>query len=473
MIESRRVDSARPLNYDAGSFRDRDGRIFYREGEVFRALSLAALDDWKAVSAQSFFQQAMRDGRIVETSAAPCDAAGQNDEWAGLLRHARIPFISYPYEWTFGMLRDAALLQLELLREALAADMILKDATAYNTQWVGARPTLIDVSSFRRLQPGEPWPGYRQFCQFFLYPLMLQAYRGIPFQPLLRGRLDGIEPETCNRMLSLRDWLRPGVFTHVHLHARLQARYARRGHVPENALPAAGFHKGMIAANVEGLSRLVQRLKWAPDTTVWTDYASRNSYTPDDRRLKEEFVREAVHTKRWRLAWDFGCNTGAFARIAAESADTVVAMDADSTVIEGLYNSLRRDGNTQILPLVNNVADPSPGLGWRGRERGTLADRGQPDLILCLALVHHLVMGANIPLQELLEWLATYRAQLIIEFVPKSDPMVQQLLAGRPDIYSDYDQRLFEDGLNNLFSIERRQAFQGNGRILYFARPRN
>jgi hypothetical protein len=147
-------------------------------------------------------------------------------------------------------------------------------------------------------------------------------------------------------------------------------------------------------------------------------------------------------------------------------------MDADSTVIEGLYNSLRQEGNTQILPLINNVADPSPGLGWRGCERRTLAERGQPDLILCLALVHHLVMGANIPLRELLEWLAAFRARLIIEFVPKSDPMVRQLLAGRPDIYSDYDQPQFEDGLNELFSIERRQTFQGNGRILYFAQPR-
>ncbi|HVV99046.1 MAG TPA: hypothetical protein VHB77_01830, partial [Planctomycetaceae bacterium] len=290
---------------------------------------------------------------------------------------------------------------------------------------------------------------------------------------LLRGCLEGIDPETCDRMFGFRDWLRPGVFTHVHLHARLQARYAGQGHVPEDVLPAADYHKDSITANVNGLIRLMERLRWSPGSTVWTDYAAQNSYAPGDREAKEAFVRDCVGSRRWRLAWDLGCNTGAFSRIAAESADAVVAMDADATVIEQFFNELHGEGNTRILPLVNNVADPSPGLGWRGRERRTLDDRGRPDLILCLALVHHLVMGANIPLRELLEWLADFRAHLVIEFVAKSDPMVQRLLAGRPDIYFDYDLKQFEDGLNEHFFIERQQVLQGNGRILYFARPRD
>jgi SAM-dependent methyltransferase len=394
------------------------------------------------------------------------------EEWAGILKHETVPFISYPYEWSFGMLKDAALLQLELLLAALQEEMILKDASAFNIQWRGTSPVFIDIPSFTRLAPGEPWVGYRQFCQQLLYPLFLQAYKDIPFQPWLRGAIDGIEPEHCKNLMSLRDLLRRGVFLHVHLQNKIQTTYARTESNIRRELAAAGFHKHLIETNAHRLRTLVRKLAWKRTRSVWSDYATANSYSKADHERKVAFVRDVVRTRHWNLVWDLGCNTGVFARIAAENAGYVVAMDADSLAIERLYRALKAERTTTILPLVTNIANLSPNLGWRGLERKGLVERGKPDLTLCLALIHHLVIGANLPLQEFVDWLASLGGDLVIEFVTKDDPMVQTLLRNREDLYGDYEVGYFEQCLSQAFALVQRDPLVSGTRSLYYARAK-
>ncbi|HEY2253179.1 MAG TPA: hypothetical protein VGH74_19030, partial [Planctomycetaceae bacterium] len=402
------------VTFETGSYRDREGRVFYgAAGEILRAMSARALAEWEAVSAAGFFRQGMESGKIVRTARIEHSSVEPHFEgftWAAFLQHDTIPYVSHPYEWTFGMLKDAALLHLELLAAALDEDFTVKDGTAYNVQWVGHRPMFIDVLSFEKLPPGQPWAGYRQFCQTFLFPLFLQAYKDVPFQPWLRGCLDGITPVQCANLMSFRDMLRPGVLKHAWLHAWLEGSERVRESDVRQDLPRAGFNKSLIAANVASLARIIRRLEWNPPDSKWSGYAASNTYSAGDARRKAEFVRTAVMSRRAGLAWALGSNTGEYARIAAENSDCVVAMDADHLAVERLYQSLRRGpsapGNNVILPLVMNFVDPSPNLGWRGQERRDLAERGRPDLTLCLALIHHLVIGAGIPLRELLEWLA-------------------------------------------------------------------
>lgn len=460
------------LLYDTGSYRDRRGRVFYQSGAVCRGLNADAFAEWNVVAGSRFFQQAMEAGRVVRTELASSSDNGQSvapGEWAVVLRHELIPFISYPYEWTFGMLRDAALLHLELLDAALDEDITIKDGTAYNVQWRGARPVFIDIASFERLKPGEPWMGYRQFCQTFLYPLFLQAYKNVGFHSWLRGALDGIDPRDCAGLMSWRDWLRPGVLSHVVLHAKLHARYSQRETGVRAALPAAGFQKQMIKANVHKLLRIVRGLKWERPDSVWTGYATQNTYAEADHKRKVDFVRSVVQSRTWTLAWDLGCNTGTFSRIAAENADYVVAVDADHATVDRLYSSLKEEPSRRILPLVGNLADASPDQGWRGLERRSLRERGRPELILCLALIHHLVIGAGIPLPELVRWLADLKSDLIIEFVSREDPMVKLLLRNKPDDYSDYNEALFERLLSELFDLRRREPLESGTRTLYYA----
>ena len=390
-----------------------------------------------------------------------------------LLRHERIPFVSYPYEWSFGMLKDAALLQLELLLAALDEDLILKDASPYNVQWRGSQPVFIDVGSFEQLREGEPWAGYRQFCMLVLYPLMLEAYKGVPFQPWLRGSIDGITPSDFRGVVGARDVFRRGVFTHVVLHARLERRHGDRRRDVKSELRAAGFRKELVRANVRGLAKLVRRLEARPRATVWTEYSTTTTYSETDAERKAAFVRDAVRSRRPSRVWDLGCNDGTFSRIAAETADYVVAVDADDGTVEQLYRALRQEEETKILPLRMNVADPSPRLGWRGRERKALPDRGRPDLTLCLALLHHVAISSNVPIREFLDWLRSLETSLVIEFPTPDDPMVQRLLAAkRPGTHGDYEQESFERALAEAFDVERSETLSSGTRVLYFAHPR-
>ena len=417
----------------------------------------------------------MQEGKIVRTEEAPLDGLRETGlprgEAAGVLRHELIPFVSYPYEWPFSMLRGAALLQLELVADALEEGMILKDSSPYNVQWRGGRPVFVDVGSFEPLRQGEPWIGYRQFCMLFLYPLMLQANEGIDYHPLLRGSLDGISPTQAAAMLG---GMRGGVLKHVKLHAKLEQRYdASSQREVRKDLKEAGFNPELIKANVKGLRKRIGGLSWEPKGSEWSNYGDTCTYTDEESREKAGFVREAAARRRRSLSWDIGANDGRYSRIAAEHSDYTVALDIDHLTVDRLHRTLRDEGREDILTLVMNLADPSPGLGWRGRERKPLEDRGRPELVLCLALVHHLAITANVPLSEVIDWLASLGATVVVEFPTRQDPMVQRLLAGkREQTHADYDLPVFERLLGEAFEVERREELQGGRRVIFEAHPR-
>jgi ribosomal protein L11 methylase PrmA len=445
---------------------------------VYRVLSERGAADWRALADSPLLDRLIADRSLVGTQEAGEEGMARvggvlAEEAAVVLEHERVPFVSYPYEWTFGMLRDAALLQLDLELAALEEGLTLKDATPYNVQFRGSEPLFIDVGSFERLREGEPWAGYRQFCMLYLYPLMLQAYRDVPYHPWLRGSIDGIAPREAAGLFSLRDRLRRGVLTHVALHARLERRYeAREGGEVKDELKKANFKPELIKANVRRLRKLVARLRWKAGDTAWTGYREQNTYTDADAERKAAFVREAVAGRRPGLVWDMGCNDGAYSRIAAEHADSVVAFDYDQATVEALYRSLRAEGDRRILPLVANLADPSPGLGWRGLERRPLEDRGTPDVALALALVHHVSITANVPIAEFLDWLRGLGASLVIEFPKREDPMVRRLLSGkREGSNADYELETFERALADRFEIEKTEPLPSGMRVLYLVHP--
>lgn len=459
---------------EPSSYRDRNSTVFYQGQEIYRAISAEALANWERLSAAPFFHEFVARGRVVETErvAAP-PLVEMGDGCAAVLRHVRIPFVSYPYEWTFGMLKDAALLHLDLMLAALDEDLILKDASAYNVQWNGAEPVFIDIPSFEPLLEGEPWIGYRQFCELFVYPLMMQAYKGVDFRAWLRGRIDGIPASTLRQLMSARDLMRPGVLMHVVTQDALQRRYSNGGGNVKGSLSKAGFNKSFISHNVRQLRKIIAGMVPASAKSEWADYARTHSYEEEDFEAKCAFVQEIAARGRWNLVWDLGCNTGTFSRIAAEHANYVVAMDGDRMAVEELYRTQkdRRDGR-RILPLVVDLADPPPSQGWRGVERKSLPDRGRPDLTLCLALVHHMVISANIPMRDFIGWLASLETSLVIEFVEREDEMVQRLLCNKHDQYRDYDKDIFEACLNDHFHVEPPRVLKGGKRWIYFARRR-
>lgn len=465
------MSSAESL-FDHGSFRDPSARVLRHDGQVVRYVNADALRDWETLAATRFFSQYTHDGRIVATERVTAPPIPVATPWVAALHHATIPVISYPYEWCFSMLKDAALLQLDLQLAALDEGMTMKDATPFNVQWIGTRSTFIDTTSFTRAVEGEPWAGYRQFCEMFLNPLLLQAYKNVAFHAWLRGSLDGIESGQLSQLMSLRDRLRPGVFAHVYLLAKLQSRYAATSRDVRHDLRAAGFGAALVRANVKRMRRLVERLTWVQARSTWSDYAESSSYDREDRARKARFVQTAASERRRALVWDLGCNTGEYSRAVRGHADYIVAVDADHLAVERLYRVLKDEGNNTILPLVGDLTNPTPAIGWRNRERQTLENRGSPDLILALALVHHLAISHNVPIPDLVDWFASFGSEVVVEFVAPGDAMVQQLLRNREPMDFGYTQARFEACLSTRFQIVARETLHAGTRTIYHVRPR-
>jgi hypothetical protein len=462
--------------YALGSFRDRGARVLQDGDRILRALSSQAAAEWRDVARSPFYEPLVQSGRVVASRELSADETlgVAAPEWtAALLQHERIPFISYPYEWSFGMLRAAALLHLQILSASLPDGVILKDASPYNVQFRGSAPVFIDIGSFELHQPQSPWVGYRQFCELMLIPLFLQAYRGVDFQPVLRGLLEGLPADRAWQWFSLRDGFRPGVATHVWLHGWMQRAIANRPRGTRQSLQASGFSVELIQRNLRQLTRLVERLTWKPPQTSWTDYDTARPHVRADRDAKSVFVRDVCGREHRNLVWDLGCNHGTYSRIAAEFATTVVAMDQDHGCIERLFLELQRSGPGNILPLRMELANPSPAHGWRGRERLRLEERGRPELVLCLGLIHHLVIGNNLPLADVVDWLAELGGELVLEFPTKADPLVQVLLSNKHDQYADYSLDELMACLDRRFHVRRSEALPSGERTLFHAQPRS
>jgi hypothetical protein len=457
-----------------GSFRDRHSRVLHRDGRVVRVMDESAAADWHDLAKSAFLVEAMAQGRVTPTREVELAAADISDpRWVLALEHEPIPFLSWPYEWSFGMLRDAALLHLELLGEALDAGFTMKDGSAYNLQWTGVRPSFIDLGSFERWRSGEPWAGYRQFCQLMLFPLLLQSHLDVDFQPLLRGSLEGLDAGFVNKAFGLGRRFRKGVFAHVYLQSALTARVADTERDVKKDLKSAGFSQELVKTNARRMRKLIEGLSWKRSRSEWGDYTQEHNYSDADHERKAAFVRDAAARCQPGLCWDLGANTGQFSAIAAEHSDYVIAADVDSLAVERHYRKLRSDGPTNVLPIVFDIADPSPALGWRRAERGALEDRGRPDLILALALIHHLVISANLPMQEVIAWLGGLtRRALVIEFVSREDGMVKRLLRNREDQYHDYRPEVFETCLREHFEIESSLEVNEGRRRLFHCRKR-
>lgn len=460
---------------DPGSFRDPLSRVYIRTGEVQRGLSAEALAEFEAVAASEFFPSLVAEGKVVATESVPVAESFVGDQWAGALRHERIAVISYPFEWTFEMLRNAALLQLEVTRRALAEGFTTKDATAYNVQFDGVRPVFIDVGSFERPPKGEPWPGYRQFCELFLNPLLVQALAGIPFQPWLRGSLDGISPGHVASLLRGRHRLDPKLLVHVKFHARAERRYANHDLEQDvrQDLRQAGFGPKVILAQLDNLERTVRGLRNGEQSSTWSGYGNRAHYDDEDMLCKEAAVTGAVAATGARSVLDLGANDGRFSLVAVEAgAERAVAVDADHFTVDRLYRHLRNTGEQRVLPLVLDLTDPTGGSGWRSQERASFVSRVRPDLVLCLAVVHHLALTNNVPFDHIVDLLADFAAPVLVEFPRTDDPMVARLLARkRPGLFAHYDLPQWEEALARRFTIQERIELPSGRRVMHRAAP--
>jgi len=452
----------------AGSFRDRSGFVFERDGVVFRQVNECYRAHLECAETSGLLAALMSRKLLVPHEDAPVDQAPQPGA-CRLLRPERVPFVSYPFEWCFSQLRDAALLTLDVQRLALEHGMSLKDASAYNVQFLRGKPILIDTLSFESYTEGAPWVAYRQFCQHFLAPLSLMAERDVRLGQLFRVFIDGVPLDLASRLLPRTTWLKPAIAMHVHLHARAQRRYAKGEDRPVRTPRISRTSALALLAN---LRAAVEALRWTAAGTEWADYYSETNYSDRAAAEKHRLVGRMLEQARPASVWDLGANTGRFSRLASEKGITTVAFDVDPAAVDRNYRTSVETGNQYQLPLVLDLTNPSPGLGWAGTERMSLEARGPAGAILALALIHHLAIANNVPLDSVAAFLARNTEHLIIEFVPKSDSQVRRLLASRADVFDEYTRPGFESAFSRYFTINASESIADSERVVYLMRRR-
>lgn len=448
------------------SFRDPAGFLFRDGGRLLRQVNPEYAADYDLLMGSGLYESLAGGGMLVRHREVAPPFSGSGPAYR-VLEPALVPFVSYPYEWCFGELRDAALLTLRIQDAALDHGMTLKDASAFNIQFTGGAPVLIDTLSFERYRPGEPWIAYRQFCQHFLAPLLLMGGVDVRLAGLWRAHLDGIPLDLASRLLPRGSWLRPGVMLHVHMHARSLARHADTSLQAGTRAPAVS--PTALRGLVDSLRSTIQGLRWRPAGTEWADYVQTRRYSEQAVQAKAALVRAylgSVHPAPG-MVWDLGANTGEFSRMAAEAGARVVAFDVDPAAVERNYQAVRAQGGSPILPLVLDLTNPTPGLGWAGEERDSWMRRGPADVVMALALVHHLAIGNNVPLDSVAALLAGAAPRLVIEFVPKEDEQVQRLLRSRRDVFPGYTCEGFEAAFATRFRTLRSDAIEGSGRRMY------
>jgi len=382
-----------------------------------------------------------------------------------VLRPDAIPVVTLPYEWCFSQLRAAALLTLDVQAMALAHGMILKDASAFNILFRGASPVFVDTLSFARLEAGQPWLAYRQFCQHFLAPLAMQALVDVRLRELQRSYLDGIPLDLASRLLPASTWLHSWALMHIHLHARAIARFTstREGKSPKNRKVSESGLEGLTSH----LRSAVNGIDWKPETSEWSTYEDSHAYNAAAHHSKRSTVERILRATAPGRVLDLGANTGEYSRLARSIGAEVIAVDGDPAAAEKMFKRCVRDGESGITTLCLDLANPSADKGWAHEEWPAFSTRVRADVVLALALVHHLAISNNVPLPDIASYLARLGERVIIEWVPKEDSQVQRLLASRKDVFSLYTEEGFVAATKEFFEIESRTEIDSSGRVIY------
>lgn len=453
----------------SSSFRDPSGYLFTRKGVLYRQVNQAYTKAYEKLISSGLYEELVSRGWMVAHKEV--DVKSDDPELAfRVLQPDLVPFISYPYEWCFSQLKDAALLTLEINKLALSKGMILKDASAFNIQFVDGKPVLIDTLSFDIYRKGSAWDGYRQFCQHFLAPLALASLVDVRFMQLSKNYIDGIPLDLASRLLPGRTRFGlSGLNVHIHLHARIQQQYADKQASQNNA---GLLTKDALINMLNGLIQTVKKLTWQPKGTEWGEYYSATNYSDESLRLKGEIIGGFIEKTKPSTLWDLGANNGLFSREGAKRGVFTVASDIDPAAVEKNYLTIRAHDEKNLLPLVIDLTNPSPAIGWANQERDSFNSRGPVDMALALALIHHLAISNNLPLSVIAEYFASVATWMVVEFVPKSDSQVKRLLATRKDIFDNYNEEGFETACAGVFKIVEKVALSGSERTLYLLKKK-
>lgn len=455
------------------SFRDPAGFLFKQGDTLYRQINNSYAKDYDTLISSGLYAALIKAQLLIPHEEVEIELPDPELSYK-TIQPQLVPFISYPYEWSFSQLKDAALATMTVQRLALKHGMSLKDASAYNIQFHNGRAVLIDSLSFMRYEEGKPWQGYKQYCQHFLSPLALMCYSDVRLSQLLRVYIDGIPLDLASKLLPARTKLSPFLLSHIHAHAKDQQRF---GETAEDGSPlqVKPISRKAMEAMMQTLHAGTRKLQWQLPKTEWGDYYSATNYEDESLQEKENLVREYLTEigEHALPVHDLGANNGHFSRVACELGYKAVAWDIDPVAVEKNYLQLKKERQFNLLPLLLDLTNPSGAIGWSLTERDSFCERINDGVVMALALIHHLAISNNVPLTMISAFLKAIAQHVVIEFIPKSDSQVRRLLANRTDIFTEYSQEGFESAFTVDFEIVKREQIRGSERSLYLLHRKN
>jgi hypothetical protein len=443
------------------SYRDRDGFVFKHREKYYRCIKAGYNQHYQRL-VQSGLYDLLVEKKWLLSHVKITEGVEAPEECSMIILPEQIPLITYPYEWSFLMWQDAALLTLQIAKESLNKGMMLKDATPFNVQFLNGRLIFIDTLSFEQYTGEKPWVAYRQFCECFLAPLLLQKYCHAATGNFFMLYPDGISLELLISLLPKTAKFNLHNYLHIYLQTAIKTGSPKKGEKER-----ASFSKQKMMVLIEGLINYVSKLKVKQQLSAWDNYYAETILSEKYLEAKTSLVSYFLEKVSFSTMVDLGANDGHFSLLYKNTDKQIVAVDGDTNCINELYLKIRRQKITNILPLVNMLHTPSPAIGWNNAERPSFKERVKGDVVLALALVHHLAIARNIPLEFIVQWLAEMGKYLLIEFVPKSDEKVQLLLQNRRDIFDDYSANNFEEIFSKNYQILLKEKIPGTDRVLY------
>lgn len=454
----------------AGSFRDPSGFVYRSQGRIYRQVNQSYREHYDLLISSGLYDRLASERMLVPHEEIDDIESPLPELRYKTLRPETLPFISYPYEWSFSQLKHAALLTLAVQHAALDCGMTLKDCSAYNIQFSKGRPIFIDTLSFEPYVEGPPWTPYQQFCRHFLGPLALMSLTDVRLQKLMQVYVEGIPLDLVSKMLPWKTRLGLGLGLHIHAHARSTTRYEDKP--VERATMAHKVSKTAFLGLLDNVESTVRKLTYKAAGTEWAEYYSDDSYTSAGLDSKKQIVTDFLTKAAPKIVWDLGANTGVHSRLACAMGADVIAFDIDPACVERNYLQVVRSKEENLLPLLLDLTNPSPGIGWNNEERQPIGGRANADTVMALALIHHLAISNNLPLGRIAEFLGSLCKSLVIEFVPKSDHKVKKLLATREDVFRSYTRQGFEQEFSQVFDIIESRQVAESDRVLYLMRTR-
>lgn len=452
------------LNKDFSSFRDPAGYIYYENNKVYRKINECYFKQYKYFIESNLYKNLEKLEYIISHK----EVKKTNKDI--ILEVEKIPFISYPYEWCFEQLKDAALLTLNICKKSLEYNMILKDASSYNIQFLNGKPIFIDTLSFDFYQEGEPWGGYGQFCRHFMVPLILMSYVDENLNCMLKNYIDGIPVEIANNILKGR-----GGFAsrqHIKWHSKSISKYNDNSKETKKI----SLSKQNLINMLDMMIRQIEKLKTKSINTEWGTYYDNTNYTKLADKRKIELVEtylEKINIKDEDVIFDLGANDGKYSRLAAKLGAKTISFDIDTNAVSQNYKNIKVNKEKNILPLILDCTNPSPDLGFALEERLGITKRGNRKCIMALAFIHHMAISNNVSFDMIASWFSKLGEYLIIEFVPKNDSQVQKLLKTRKDIFNHYNEKEFEEVFKNYYEIVEKNKIDDSTRIIYLMKVKN